>query len=255
MAAKKAPRVSPSKARASKHEHAAPDLVAERLARAIPEATCELRFSSAFELLVATILSAQSTDKMVNAVMPELLRRFPDAAALAAAEQEEVEALVKRTGFFRNKAKSIRGAAQQLVAQHGGEVPKTLEQLIELPGVARKTANVVLGTAYRIASGVVVDTHVTRVAQRLGLSRHEDAPRIEQDLAATFAPESWIDVGHRLVLHGRYTCLARTPLCTSCPLNELCPSRQSAPEDSWEQRAQEEAGRVARGFTASAGAA
>jgi endonuclease-3 len=147
------------------------EAIAERLARAIPDATCELRFKTPFELLIATILSAQSTDKMVNAVMPELLARYPDARALAAAEQEEVELIVKRTGFFRNKAKSIRGAAQRLVAAHEGQVPKTLEALIELPGVARKTANVVLGTAYRITTGVVVDTHVTRVSQRLALTQ------------------------------------------------------------------------------------
>jgi endonuclease-3 len=201
--------------------------------------------------LVATILSAQSTDKTVNGVMPELLARYPTARALADAGQEEVEAIIKRTGFFRNKAKAIRGAAARMAEQHRGEVPRTLEQLVELPGVARKTANVVLGTAFRVASGVVVDTHVTRVAQRLGLTSESDPVHIEQDLCALFPQSSWIDLGHRFVLHGRYTCLARAPLCSECPLNELCPSRRVGADDAWEQRAQGEASRVAAGFSAS----
>ena len=229
--------------------------IAERLGRAIPEATCELRFRDAFELLIATILSAQSTDKMVNAVMPELLSRFPNAAALARAEQDEVEALVKRTGFFRNKAKAIRGAAQRLVEQHGGQVPRTLDELVQLPGVARKTANVVLGTAHRVPSGFVVDTHVGRVAQRLALSGEAEPTKIEQALCARFPKESWIDLGHRFVLHGRYTCLARAPLCESCPLNELCPSRMAEAMGPWAERAAAEAERVATGFRASGASA
>jgi endonuclease III len=225
--------------------------VAARLERAIPEALCELRFGNAFELLIATILSAQSTDKMVNTVMPELLARFPTPQGLAAADQEEVEQLVKRTGFFRNKAKAIRGAAAQLVEQHGGEVPRTLESLVELPGVARKTANVVLGTAYRIPTGFVVDTHVTRVAQRLALSAESDPVRIEQTLCELVPRDKWIDTGHRMVLHGRYTCLARTPMCSDCPLNELCPSRLAPAAESWETRAAHEATRVSVGYAAS----
>ena len=225
--------------------------IAERLAHAITEPTCELRFRTPFELLIATILSAQSTDKMVNSVMPKLLARYPTAHELARAREEELEPVIKSTGFFRNKAKSIRGAAERLVAQHGGEVPRTIEEMIALPGVARKTANVVLGTAYGVASGFVVDTHVARVSQRLALTVESDPVRIEQDLCARFPTESWVAMGHRLVLHGRYTCTARAPMCTQCPLNELCASRLDAAEAAVDERAREEAARVARGFAAS----
>lgn len=252
-AASSAKTASSAKA-ASSAGAAKPAALMERLERAVPEATCELAFTSAFELLIATILSAQSTDKMVNSVMPTLLARYPTPHALAAADQDEVELLVKRTGFFRNKAKAIRGAAQQLVEHHGGEVPRTLEELVALPGVARKTANVVLGTAFGIPSGIVVDTHVTRVSERLGLTTSKDPVRIEQELCAKFPRDSWVELAHRLVLHGRYTCLARTPLCSQCPLNELCPSRQAEPTGSWQARAVSEAERVARGFAASGAA-
>jgi endonuclease III len=220
------------------------EAIATRLARAIPRPECELKFERPFELLLATILAAQSTDRTVNAVMPSLLSRFPTPRALAASSQEEVEELVKRTGFFRNKAKAIRATAAKLMDAHGGQVPTTLDALVTLPGVARKTANVVLGTAFRIPSGFVVDTHVTRVSQRLGLTHAEDPVRIEQDLCAGFPEESWIDLGHRFVLHGRYTCLARTPKCSECPLNELCPSRAARPKDEWEARALREKTRV-----------
>jgi endonuclease-3 len=240
----KRPASKPSRAK-SKQRAADPPALAERLAQAIPDALCELRFQSPFELLIATILAAQSTDRTVNQVMPQLLARFPDAQALAAASQEEVEGLILRTGFFRNKAKAIRGAAQQLVERHGGQVPRTIEELVQLPGVARKTANVVLGTAYRVAAGFVVDTHVTRVSYRLGLTEQTDPVRIEQDLCVRFPREAWIDLGHRLVLHGRYTCLAKSPRCPECPLNELCPSHQAEPQAPWPARAQAEAQRVA----------
>jgi endonuclease III len=230
---------------AKRGPRADPSAVEQRLARALPTAFCELEFNTPFELLVATILAAQSTDKMINLVMPELLAVLPDVHALARAEQEQVEQLVKRSGFFRNKAKAIRGAAQQLVERHGGEVPHTLEELVALPGVARKTANVVLGTAYRIPSGFIVDTHVMRVSQRLRLTKHSDPVKIEQDLVKLFARDSWIDMGHRLTLHGRYTCVAKAPLCEVCPLNELCPSRLEEPRESWEERADAEASRVA----------
>jgi endonuclease-3 len=219
--------------------------VRARLERAVPEAVCELDHRSPFELLIATILSAQSTDKMVNSVTPELFRRWPSSQALAGAPQEEVETVIKRTGFFRNKAKSIRGTAQALVDRHAGEVPRTLEQLIELPGVARKTANVVLGTGYRIASGFVVDTHVSRVAQRLRLSSAQEPIKIEADLCRGFPEEAWVDMSHRVLLHGRYTCLAKKPICRDCALNELCPARESAPRDTWEERADDEAARLA----------
>lgn len=225
--------------------------VASRLASAIPEPRHELTFHTPFELLTATILAAQSTDKTVNQVMPTLLARFPDAQALARADQEEVEALVKRTGFFRNKAKAIRATAQQLVTRHDGEVPDTMEALTALSGVARKTANVVLGSALGIQAGFVVDTHVARVAQRLGLSLHDDPVRIESDLCARFPTAAWTEVGHRFTLHGRYTCLARTPLCSDCPVNELCRSRQSEPLTPWQERAMREAARVEQGMRAS----
>ena len=225
--------------------------IAERLARAIPEPRCELDFRSGFQLLIATILSAQSTDKAVNAVTPALFQRYPTPQALAGAALEDLEVLIKRTGFFRAKSKSIRGAAQKLVDDFGGEVPRTLEQLTTLSGVARKTANVVLGTAYGIASGFVVDTHVSRVAQRLGLTRASDPKDIERDLCALFPRESWVDMGHRILLHGRYTCLARAPMCGACPLNELCPSRLTEqPEHGWQERAAAEAQRVDRGMAA-----
>jgi endonuclease-3 len=227
--------------------------VAERLALAIPQPRCELNFQSGFQLLIATILSAQSTDKAVNTVTPELFARYPDPRRLADAPLEELEVLIKRTGFFRAKSKSIKGAAQKLVSDFGAEVPRTLEELISLPGVARKTANVVLGTAYRIASGFVVDTHIARVARRLALSHETEPAKIERDLCAQFPESTWIDMGHRLLLHGRYTCLARAPQCGECPLNELCPSRiDERPAGSWQERAQREAARVEQGMQASA---
>lgn len=227
--------------------------VSERLSLAIPEPRCELAFQSPFQLLIATILSAQSTDKMVNAVTPELFAQYPTPDALSQASQDDVEVLVKRTGFFRNKAKSIRGTAQKLVDEFGGQVPQSIAQLVTLPGVARKTANVVLGTAYGVNEGFVVDTHIARVAQRLGLSEHTEAGKIEQDLCATFVQPSWSDTGHRLLLHGRYTCLAKAPKCTLCPLNELCESRLSEPtEPSWQERASQEVQRVSQGMASTA---
>ncbi|MDB4991370.1 MAG: endonuclease [Myxococcaceae bacterium] len=243
-----------AKAKASKlPKPADPKSIVERLLLAIRKPECELSFKTPFELLTATILAAQSTDKTVNQVMPVLLARYPTAEALAQSSQEDVEALVKRTGFFRNKAKAIRGMAQHLVAEHGGQVPRTIEEMVELPGVARKTANVVLGTAYGISSGFVVDTHVTRVAQRLALSRHTDPVRIEQDLCAIFPATEWVDTGHRLILHGRYTCLAKRPQCEDCPINELCPSRQALVVDSWQKRAEREDVRTNAGLLASRG--
>ena len=218
--------------------------LAQRLETAQPQPVCELDFHTPFELLVATILSAQSTDKMVNRVTPELFARWPTPAALAEAPQEEVEEVVHPTGFFRNKAKAIRGTAQLLVERHGGAVPADLEALTALPGVARKTANVVLGTAFGIASGITIDTHAGRVARRLGLTRHDDPGKVETDLMALWPQEAWVDTGHRLVLHGRYVCLARTPDCARCPLNELCPSQADEPVGAWTERAAAERRRV-----------
>lgn len=223
-------------------EHAAE--IEARLTAAMPEPRCELNHKNAWQLLIATILSAQSTDRMVNKVTPQLFERFPTPAALAAAEQDELETLVKSTGFFRNKAKAIRAASQQIAEHFGGEVPRTLEEITQLPGVARKTANVVLGTAYRIPSGMTVDTHAGRVSRRLQLTKHEDPVKVEQDLCALFPESSWIDMGHRFVLHGRYVCLARSPNCGHCPINELCKSHEAPPAANWQARAKLESDRV-----------
>lgn len=189
-----------------------------------PEAHCELNWRNPYELLVATILSAQCTDKRVNQVTPAVFRRYPDAAALADASLEELETLIRSCGFFHSKAKNLQSCARALVADHGGTVPRRLEDLVELPGVARKTANVVLGTAYGITSGVVVDTHVTRLARRLGLTREEQPVPIERDLMSLLPRKAWIDFAHRLVWHGRRLCSARKPNCSQCPLAPHCPS-------------------------------
>jgi endonuclease-3 len=219
----------------------APDAVASvasRLAVAIPEPRCELDHSDAWTLLIATILSAQSTDRTVNTVTPLLFQKWPTPQALAAAPREEVEAVVHRTGFFRNKAKAIQGASLAIHEQHADEVPRTMAELVQLPGVARKTANVVLGVAFGLAEGIVVDTHVMRVAQRLGLSAANQADKLEQDLCAQFPREQWIQTGHRLLLLGRYLCLAKGPKCEDCPLSEVCASRTADPLGTWQQRAQ-----------------
>jgi len=197
--------------------------VARRLARLYPQAECSLVFGSPYELLIATILSAQCTDKRVNAVTRGLFARWPTPAALAAAGQAEVEGAIRSTGFFRAKAKSIRGCAAALVERHGGSVPKVLEQLVKLPGVGRKTANVVLGSGFGLPSGVVVDTHVGRIARRLGLTRHTDAVRAERDLVAAIPRRHWIGFSHRLIEHGRTVCTARKPKCDRCRLADLCP--------------------------------
>ena len=193
------------------------------LAEAYPDAGCELDFASPFELLVATILSAQCTDARVNTVTPALFARFPDARALAQAPQAELEELIRSTGFFRNKAKSLLGMARAVVERHGGEVPAAMDALTRLPGVGRKTANVVLGTAFGAATGVVVDTHVARLARRLGLSAESDPEKIERDLMAVFPSSAWVALGHRLIHHGRRVCHARKPACDACPLAALCP--------------------------------
>jgi endonuclease-3 len=198
--------------------------VLRALKKQIPAPRCELDHRNAWELLVATILSAQSTDRMVNKVTPQLFARFPTPAALGQADPAEVESIVKPTGFFRMKARSIQEASRQIAEGHGGEVPRDVEALCHLRGVARKTANVVLGTAFGIAAGIVVDTHAQRVSQRLGLTAEKDPGRIEEDLMRLFPREEWIDLGHRLVLHGRYTCLARAPRCNACACRPFCPS-------------------------------
>jgi endonuclease-3 len=225
--------------------------VAKRLKRAIPKPRVELDFENAWQLLVATILAAQSTDKKINEVTPALFARFPTPAALGYADEDEVEAIVKPTGFFRNKAKAIMGASRTIADEHGGEVPRTMEELTALPGVARKTANVVLGSALGIPTGIVVDTHVKRVSRRLELTVEKDPPKIERELCGLFAKRTWIDVSHRLVLHGRYVCQAKKPRCARCPLNEICAAAEAAPEirawtrrAAWEKRLVESKGAV-----------
>ena len=204
----------------AKRERAAK--IARALARAYPDAWCALEHRNPFELLVATILSAQCTDAMVNQVTPALFRELPDAAALAAADPARVEELVKRTGFFRQKTKAIQAAARALVEANAGEVPQDMERLTALPGVGRKTANVVRGTAFKLPA-IFVDTHVRRLAIRLGLTTDDDPDRIEQDLAALLPPRAWTHFAHRLIHHGRRVCVARRPRCSACPLASLCP--------------------------------
>jgi len=200
--------------------------VLEVLQRTWPDATCELDHRNPFELLSATILSAQTTDRRVNQVTPALFARYPDATALAGADPAELEQLIHSTGFYRNKARSLLGMARRLVERHGGQVPASMADLVELPGVARKTANVVLGTAFGINEGVVVDTHVHRLAGRLGLSDADEPAAIEADLMALAPRERWTALGHQLIWHGRRTCHARQPDCQHCPLAPLCPGAE-----------------------------
>lgn len=197
--------------------------IADRLGELYPEAGCSLRFDNPFQLLVATILSAQCTDKRVNMVTGELFRRWPTPAALAEARPRDLEAVIRSTGFFRAKARSLLGCAAALVERHGGDVPRSLETLVKLPGVGRKTANVVLGSAFGEAVGVVVDTHVGRISRRLGLTRRLDAVGAERDLMKLLPQAAWIASSHRLIEHGRSVCVARKPRCEGCGLAELCP--------------------------------
>ncbi len=191
-----------------------------------PTAHCELDYRNPFELLAATILSAQCTDQRVNLVTPELFRRWPDPTALAAADQAEVEAVIRSTGFFRNKARSLIGMAQALVADHGGKVPASMAELRPIPGVGRKTANVILGNAFGIAEGITVDTHVKRLAALLGLTRERDPEKVERDLMRLVPIEDWTLVSHLLIWHGRRVCIANRPRCGDCVIAELCPSRR-----------------------------
>jgi endonuclease-3 len=214
---------------ATKKQERANDIVA-RLKQMYPKAKCALDFTNAFELLIATILSAQSTDVRVNIVTKSLFRKYPSPQAFAGASQVEMERDVKQTGFFRNKAKAVIAASKAIVEKHNGEVPKTMDELTALPGVGRKTANVVLSNAYKIAVGIVVDTHVTRVSARLGLTATDDAVKIEQDLMKLIPQKEWTNFSHRIIAHGRTICIARKPKCAQCALNELCPSAMEAPE-------------------------
>lgn len=198
--------------------------VFDLLAEEYPTAHCELDHVSPFQLAVSTILSAQTTDVRVNMVTPELFHRYPDAAALAAARQEDVEELVRSTGFFRNKARNIIGFAREVMATHDGEVPRTMAELSALPGVGRKTANVVLGNAFGIDEGVVVDTHVKRLTTLMGFTKGKTPEKIERDLMVVFPPDHWTLLAHLLIWHGRRVCDARKPRCEACTVSHLCPS-------------------------------
>ena len=195
-----------------------------RLKRLYPEAPCTLNYETPVQLMVATILSAQCTDARVNLVTPELFRRFPDAATLAGANAAELEELVRSTGFYRNKAKNIQAACQMIMTEFGGQVPRMMEDLLKLPGVARKTANVVSAHAYGVNLGVTVDTHVKRLTYRLGLTKNTDPVKIERDLMKLIAQPEWENWSIRLIYHGRATCMARNPQCDRCELADLCPS-------------------------------
>jgi endonuclease-3 len=196
-----------------------------KLDEAYPTATCELKHEDAFQLLISTILSAQCTDVRVNQVTQTLYKKYPNAEAFAHANPSELEQEIRPTGFFRNKTKSIMGASQGIIENFGGQVPRTMEEILTLPGVARKTANVVLGTAYGIASGVVVDTHVIRLSRRLDLTKHEAPKKIEEDLIRVLPKEKWITFSHQLIWHGRRVCVARTPKCIDCNLESICYSK------------------------------
>jgi endonuclease-3 len=215
-------------AKATKPAHAAgtdPKRAAAILAKldeAYPNATCELNHENAFQLLIATILSAQCTDVRVNQVTETLFKKYPDAKAFAYATPSELEQEIRPTGFFRNKTKSVMGASKAILEKFGGQVPRTMEEILTLPGVARKTGNVVLGTAYGIASGVVVDTHVLRLSNRLDLTRNEDPKKVEQDLMKIIPQEKWIQFSHQIIWHGRRICHARKPKCIECNMESLC---------------------------------
>jgi len=226
LATKKQPNAPPKKR--SQRGDLAPDRIAailKALDETYPRAECALAHRSPWELLVATILSAQCTDVRVNMVTPELFRRFPTPAAMAKATLPQLEALIRTTGFFHNKAKSIQGAARKIIADFNGEVPQTLAELITIPGAARKTANVVLGVAYGKAEGVVVDTHVFRITHRLGLAKGETPQKVEQELMRILPQNRWISFSHQIIHHGRQICEARKPKCDRCNLEQLCMSK------------------------------
>ena len=223
----KSPAAKSAAARAGGRDEAAVKERAAKVVRSLkkeyPEAECALVHKSPFELLVATILSAQCTDERVNIVTKDLYRKYPGPADFAAAPLPAIERAIQSTGFFRNKAKSIKACSTALVEQHGGKVPDDLESLVQLAGVGRKTANVVLGVAFRIATGVVVDTHVGRLSRRLGLTQHNDPVKVEADLMRLLPMKEWIDFSHRMIWHGRRVCIARRPKCDLCVMNSFCP--------------------------------
>lgn len=219
----------PSKKKAKKTS-TQPRTIYQRLVKTYPDAHCELNFESPLQLLAATILSAQCTDDRVNMVTPALFAKYPTAADLASANQTELEMVIKSTGFYRNKAKSLIGLGQALVTRFGGEVPSTLEELVTLPGVGRKTANVVLGNAFD-TPGITVDTHVGRLSRRFGWSKHTDPEKVEQDIMNLFAPKYWTQLSQVMIWHGRRRCHARKPACGACPIDDLCPAYGEGPTD------------------------
>ena len=201
------------------------EFIVQKLKETYPNAHCELDFKTPFQLLVATILSAQCTDKLVNIVTPGLFRKYPTPNELAAVAQEELELAIKPTGFYRNKAKNLRAMSRDLLDKHRGEVPRSMEELTHLAGVGRKTANVVLGNAFSLAEGIAVDTHVTRLAKRLALTKSSVPEKIETDLMRLVPKQQWTDFSHLLIWHGRRRCFARSPDCAECEIGSLCPSR------------------------------
>ncbi len=221
--ARKATKPRPPKTAAGRRER--PGKILEALDQLFPAATCALHHRDAWQLLVATILSAQCTDKRVNEVTPGLFRKYPTIQDFAAVSQEELARDIRSTGFFNNKAKSVIGAARKILADFAGNVPRTMEEILTIPGVARKTANVVLGTAYGVVSGIVVDTHVQRIAQRLDLTKESDPVKIERDLMNCIPRERWILFAHQMILHGRDLCAARKPRCADCPMDPICYSK------------------------------
>ena len=228
LAKKAKPRKPLAKKPAGARAGTDPERVAAILAKldeAYPNATCELNHQNAFQLLIATILSAQCTDVRVNQVTETLFKKYPAPEAFAYATPSDLEKEIRPTGFFRNKTKSVMGASKAVVERFGGQVPRTMDEMLILPGVARKTANVVLGTAYGIASGIVVDTHVQRLSNRLDLTRNEDPKKIEQDLMAIIPQNKWIQFSHQLIWHGRRVCFARKPDCASCNMESICYSK------------------------------
>jgi len=223
--AKKKPAAKTKATTVKNYNPLAPERIKEilqRLDQRYPAANCALHHNSAWELLVATILSAQCTDVRVNMVTPIIFEKYPTPEAFATLQPEELEDDIRSTGFFRNKSKSVVGAARKLIGEFGGQVPRTMDELLQLPGVARKTANVVLGTWYKIADGVVVDTHVQRISRRLELTKNEEPQKIEQDLMKAVPRDKWIIFAHQIILHGRALCIARKPKCADCPLENLC---------------------------------
>lgn len=220
-----------------------PDLLLERLEARHPDAHCELDYHNPLELLIATILSAQCTDERVNMVTKDLFRKYRRAEDYLVVPEEELQEDIRQTGFFRNKAKNIRGACRRIIDAYGGEVPDSMEDLITLPGVARKTANVVLSNAFGHAEGIAVDTHVARLSQLMGITKNTDPDKIERDLLAYFPKEKWGLINHLLIFHGRRICNARQPQCADCPLNDVCPSAFSWQEARAERLARGKGGR------------